>query len=314
MFPVAEHPVFSTVPDGPGERRITIPGKKAIVNLAQNRVVGIVGRDYRLVSNRVALELAHQCCRTVFPATSPAEWEVSAADGPATGGHCTIDLTHNSAALDFSLLPAEEKPEVFGPFIRVTNSYNGMRALGFDIGFHRKVCKNGLILPQSIIRFKFTHSRRDLRDAIEFEVARDQLAETTHSFQEYLRALTECPIDRVEFEPLIDAVLLIRPPAALKDGSRDAADWGELRTRLREVADRYHEQLGENAYAVFNAITDFASHPPVNRLLQRERHSLQRRAGQWLTDFSQTCRAPGFKVSEYVDELNKKASAQPARA
>ena len=30
-------------------------------------------------------------------------------------------------------------------FIRLTNSYNGLRAPAFDIGFHRKVCKNGLI-------------------------------------------------------------------------------------------------------------------------------------------------------------------------
>jgi len=40
--------------------------------------------------------------------------------------------------------------------------------------------------------------------------------------------------------------------------------------------------LGENAYAVLNVITEFASHPPANRHVHRERNSLQQLAGTWL--------------------------------
>jgi len=72
-------------------------------------------------------------------------------------GYCHIDLIHNSAALDFTFVPPHQRPEAFGPFIRVTNSYNSLRALAFDIGFYRKVCKNGLIIPDTIIRFKFNN-------------------------------------------------------------------------------------------------------------------------------------------------------------
>lgn len=43
------------MPDGPGERRIAIPGKKAIVNLAQDRVVGIVSRDRCSIDRRAAV-------------------------------------------------------------------------------------------------------------------------------------------------------------------------------------------------------------------------------------------------------------------
>jgi Domain of unknown function (DUF932) len=111
------------------------------------------------------VRLGSECCRKVFPDTKDTEWEVKTSDGPATGGHCFIDLAHNSTALDFSIVPAQDPPDVFGPFIRVTNSYNGLRALAFDIGFLRKVCKNGLILPDTIIRFKFSHLRRDIGEA-----------------------------------------------------------------------------------------------------------------------------------------------------
>jgi len=148
LFPVEEHPVFVSVPTESGERRLSVPEKKAIVNKKTNRVLGVVSRGYRLVTNREALDWAYQCCQTAFPETKPGEWEVKATDAPGTAGHCFIDLVHNSAALDFQFVPAKDRPDAFGPFIRVTNSYNGLRALAFDIGFLRKVCKNGLILPK----------------------------------------------------------------------------------------------------------------------------------------------------------------------
>jgi hypothetical protein len=52
---------------------------------------------------------------------------------------CHIDLVHRTAALDFADVRAGQRPDAFGPFIRVTNSYSALRALAFDIGFYRKV-------------------------------------------------------------------------------------------------------------------------------------------------------------------------------
>jgi hypothetical protein len=72
-------------------------------------------------------------------------------------------LAHNSAALDFTFVPADQRPELFGPFIRVTNIYIGLGALGFDIGFWRKICENDSVVQDTIIRFTFTALRRDNR-------------------------------------------------------------------------------------------------------------------------------------------------------
>ena len=85
-------------------------------------MLGIVSRDYRLVSNREAIDMAHKCCHTVFPETEPGEWEVRTIDAPSTAAYCHIDFVHNSTALDFTFVPPDERPDVFGPFIRVTNS------------------------------------------------------------------------------------------------------------------------------------------------------------------------------------------------
>ena len=303
LFPVAEHPVFVSVPNGAGERRVPVPDKKAIVNMKRDRVLGVVSRGYRLVPNRQALDWAFECCRTVFPETQPGEWEVNATDAPGTGGHCTIDLTHNSTALDFSFVPASKRPDAFGPFIRVSNSYNGLRALGFDVGFYRKVCKNGLVLRDSIIRFKFTHLRRDIGETVRFEVAHERLTAAKNDFREYLGALQKCAIGRVDFDPLLRAVLRFKEPTKLESDTPAAEDWASLTAHLTELADRYAGELGENAYAVFNAVTDFASHPPQNRHVHRDRHSYQRLAGTWLADFSENCRQPDFALARYLEEL-----------
>jgi hypothetical protein len=303
LFTVEEHPVFVSIAAPSGERRLTVPDKKAIVNRTNGRVLGIVSRGYRLVSNREALDMAHQCCRTVFPETQPGEWDAKAIDAPSTAGYCHIDLVHNSAALDFKFVPADQRPEIFGPFIRVTNSYNGMRALGFDIGFYRKVCKNGMILPETIIRFTFTHLRRDIGETIEFDIAKDKLAKFKTTFTDSLASLRKCAVPRASFDPFIRGVLLLRQPEPLKPDSHEAEDWQTLTAHLGEMGDRYAGELGENAYAVFNAVTEFASQPPANRCVRRDRHSLQRLAGMWLNTFSQDCRRPGFSIAKYLEEL-----------
>lgn len=303
LFSVEEHPVFVSIPENGGERRLAVPEKKAIVNPTTRRVLGIVSRDYRLVSNREALDLAYKCCRTIFPETSPGEWAPSAVDAPSTAGYCHIDLFHNSAALDFNSVPADQRPDVFGPFIRVTNSYNGLRALRFDIGFYRKVCANGLIVPDTIIRFKYTHMRRDIGETIRFQIAQDRLAKFKTAFTDSISSLRTCKVQRQQFEPLLCAVLMLYPPALLKPCTPMVADWHTLGDHLSELSNRYVGELGENAYAVFNAVTEFASRPLMNRCVHRDRHSLQRLAGSWLISFNDACRRPGFLIGSYLEKL-----------
>ncbi len=185
---------------------------------------------------------------------------------------------------------------------RSARSYNGLRALAFDIGFLRKVCKNGLILPETIIHFKFTHMRRDM-ETISFDVSDERLAKLKTSFGSYLDALRVCPVRSDQFAAFARGVLSIRVPEKLEQKSREAADWESLTAHLAALCERYALELGENAYAVLNVITEFASRPPASRYVQRERHSLQRLAGSWLSAFSHRCRHPSFDLTAYLAEL-----------
>lgn len=310
LFPVEMRRVFVPVVAQDGQTRYApIDGKLAVVDTEHNRVLGVVGRAYRLVSNQEAVDFAYECCRAVFPDTRPIEWEVNAADAPSTRGHCYIDLVHNSTALDFAFVAAKEKPDAFGPFIRVTNSYNGLRALTFDIGLYRKVCRNGLILPDSIIRLRYSHQRREIGHDIQFEVARERLGKLTAGFGERLRDLRSCLVGQSDFDRLVRHALGLRNPKSSPPAT-ESEDWRAVRRHINDLSQRYIAELGENAYAVFNVVTEFASRPPVNRVVRRERHGFQRLAGAWLNKFCAECRTPGFELAKYLTQAEEKSSAK----
>jgi len=250
-----------------------------------------------------ALGWAYECCRHVFPNTNSAEWDVSATDGPSTGGYCQIDLVHRTAALDFGDVRPGLRPESFGPFIRVTNSYNGLRALAFDIGFYRKVCQNGLIAPDTIVQFKFAHQQRHLEMGIRFEVARDRLSRLQTKMSDQFAALKKCTVPRKAFEPMVRAALMIRPLKSTRPETHEAHEWASLEAHVQGLCNRYACELGETGYAVLNVITDFASRPPRNRHLHRDRHGLQRLAGTWLTKFTHECAQPGFAIDTHVGNM-----------
>ena len=315
-FPVTVHPVYVITGKSDSEKRILVRDKKALINDNNQRVLGIVSQSYRVVSNAEAIDLAYQCCAAVFPETSSAEWVINHVDAPSTAGYCHIDLVHNTSALEFQDVPAGQKPDIFGPFIRVTNSFNGLRALGFDIGFYRKVCKNGLIMPETIIRFKFSHSHQDIGKTLRFVVETNRLSQFKNTFTQSMAQLRNCAVDRSQFEPLICAVLQLRQPKPGKDnipsndfgGQSEVVDqahpeWAALQNHLAELSDRYANEIGGNAYAAFNAVTEFASRPPTNRCVRRDRHSMQRLAGSWLSNFKAVCKKPGFSIGSYLQQM-----------
>jgi hypothetical protein len=119
-------------------------------------------------------------------------------------------------------------------------------------------------------------------------------------FGDYLAALRACPVSRKDLAPFVCRVLALCPSAPLSPNTREADDWNALSAHVVDLCNRYAADLGDNAYAVFNAVTDFASYPLSNRLVRRERNSLQRSAGEWVSAFSQQCRQPDFDLTRYL--------------
>jgi hypothetical protein len=78
---------------------------------------------------------------------SPLEWEAKRASAPRTLSFAHIDLLNRTHVLNY-YDTAVGKEDPFTPFLRVTNSFNGGRALRFDMGFMRNHCSNSVILTR----------------------------------------------------------------------------------------------------------------------------------------------------------------------
>jgi hypothetical protein len=160
-----------------------------------------------------------------------------------------------------------------------------------------------MIIPDTIIRFKFTDLRRDIEEAITFDVSHERLTKLKARIRTYFDVLRACPVPGDDLKPYVRGVLSISTPKTLKPESCESTDWDTLTAHVAELCNRYARELGENAYAVFNAVTEFASHPLPNRHVHREHNSLQRLAGVWLSNFAQQSRQPTFNLTTYLAEL-----------
>ena len=310
QFPVTLAPLHARL----GAREIPVSEGRAVVDTRSGRVLGVVGREYRLVTHAQALDWAFACAREAFPETHPADWQVAEVDAPATGSCCFIDLRLRTSTLDFRGLPGDSRPEVYGPFVRVVNSYNRSRALGFDIGYLRKACSNGLVVHDALIRFRMNHHKRDIGETVHFDISQERLAAHRTAFQAFLVKLQGCPVPAPAFCGLACAALGFAPPRCL-DHARDAvrqAQWRRLLAEVEAAGQRYATELGENAYAVLNTVTELASRPPDNPLVHRDRHGLQRLAGQWVGEFAAVCGDAAFDVGAYLRSLATKATAEEA--
>jgi hypothetical protein len=62
----------------------------------------------------------------------------------------------------------------------------------------------------------------------------------------------------------------------------------------------YQKELGSNAYAVFNTLTDIAARPPDNACFQTGRDTLEKRSGRWLKDLARQSQVAGFDLEMWI--------------
>jgi hypothetical protein len=62
----------------------------------------------------------------------------------------------------------------------------------------------------------------------------------------------------------------------------------------------YRKELGSNAYAVFNTITDIAARPPKNPYFQKDRDTIEKRSGRWLKELAQQSQTTGFNLNAWL--------------
>jgi len=284
------------------DRPVVLDTHRAVINSNTGQHLGVVGASYRLVTNAEALKFGHQCASELFGATQ-SNLEVFNIHTPPRPNFCRIDLIHKGYEVNVF------RQEVYLPFLRLTNSYNASRALRFDIGYCRKLCLNGLIFESEVIEFRFPHSRVRIPETLDFKLGKERMETIRQQFGARAARLLSHELHASATVPLFFKALELPLPKSPDDlNVRGQELFGPLKANAESLIGKYSEEMGANAYALFNAVTDFASRPPALRDFRRAEHSMQTQAGRWLREFDALLQAnPKPDLTKYFGEYGSVA-------
>lgn len=313
MFPVELRPVYTEIEINGITSQQKIPNSQVVVNRESGKPLGVVSKNYKLVTNEEAVEMGKQCCADLFGSDAAGNIEVFNVYAPSTGSYCHIDLLHRSYQMN--LWGEPDRSDIYIPYLRVTNSYNTSRALRFDIGFCRKVCLNGVILGAETIRLTFSHVKHRLTNDIRFALQKGKIGKLVEDFKSYTNKLKNYHIPRKQALNLIRVLFRIKEESEINFESEKESleEYDALLCILDCKLNKYIDELDENGYSLFNAITDIASHAiGNNRYFRRDVNAMQRLAGNWVHSFSREIDRPDFDITSYLEQLKKSRTASSA--
>lgn len=294
-FQLLKRPVYTFLENG---KKILIHGKIALMNSETGLPISIVSKGYEIITNSEALNYGKTCMKTLFNIKDDSDIELFNIFAPERLSFCHIDLT--SGKNSFQVFN-----DKYLPFIRITNSYNTSFKLSFKIGVCRFICKNGMIFGEDAIWFKYNHVKGAKRD-INFEVKKDEFQRLIDNFTVDVQILRESPLQKNYSFPIFCKALGITFDINNSDKiKRDKAfnKLSEYQNIFNNILGKYINELGNNYYAMYNAITElstfgFEGDPfPVLRI-----NSRQRRAGYWLSSFTGLLREGKIDYNEYLKE------------
>lgn len=282
----------------------TVPKYRAVVDLDRENVLCVVSKDYELVSNERAIELGREVFGRVFGTEAVKGMEVFHVNIPKTRSFCHIDYWHKNDMFE----PWQNEKWV--PFLRVTNSYNRTRLLRFDVGFCRWVCTNGVIFGHRGATIKYPHSKNAVREIERVGIKAGDLQKLKLEFIERLNNLKRYHVPKKEMLPLACKVFDLSVDDQALGRPQRVEQLRDFRSGFEGLTTRYFDEMGENAYAALNVITDFASRPTSIYISPTAVvDSLQKKAGTWIDEFIPAIKNDKFDFGEYLGDFHKSAAS-----
>lgn len=299
FFPVEKRDLYMKLPGGgdsifQGECEERVRDYRAIVDIDKHYVFSVVAPGYLLVTNQDARQLGAKCFETVFNVTDAAKMTFFNLIMPKTRSFCHIDFIHKDRSFDFT------KGDTWLPYIRITNSYNRMYALHYDLGFCRGICKNGIIFGKKNIEFKFHHNKQGFDPEAKFRLSAGDLKNLEKEFLESLNNLKRYYVPPGVMWAL--ACKVFKVAHGDNPTPRQQENLKVMRENIERLTKDYFKTLGENGYAAMNVLTDFASRPVGYITAEGRIDTLQRKAGEWVENFVSAIKADNFNFEGYLAE------------
>ena len=298
FFPVEEQPIGTVSRNGTVKH---IPGYKAIVERNTGRTFSVVSNKYRLIHNREAFAMADYVVREVFEDKTLNDFICYNVLMPYTKGSCRIDMIIPN---NFNRLFGNET-ESYTPFVRISNSYNRTTTLRFEIGFCRWICKNGVIFGE--MGFNFSVSHTDNFNFRDFEQlaskARKQIGSVGSiwaAFEQKMSVLKDISVPASLVLPLYCKAFDILVDTRKVTSSQMFSHARRAKQVVAASKDYFHD-LGPNAYALMNVMTDTASFPEWTTNPSNHVDGYQRRVGKWVDNLIDESHRINFTLTDYID-------------
>lgn len=276
-------------------------GQKAIINRTTGKAISLVSSQYNFVRNREAYEIADFIVRRVFEGKTLQDFQCYNVYMPQSKASCRIDLIIPYSKDN----PFADKKDSWTPFIRISNSYNRTLVLKYEIGFCRWICKNGVIFGQNGITISIKHSERIDYRRIQYEV--DHMENIFGALN--LMSVFLDKMDKLKSLELPESIALQMYCKAFnikvdkdKVSHRQKVILAQSAKRIIDAAKEYFSEMGNNAYAVFNVLSDFASFPIAYGRQSIFIHGLQRKVGAWADELILKSKKPDFSLYKFIGE------------
>ena len=254
LYEVALKPVYSEIDSQYPLFKHPISTKKylAVVNQRDGNIVSIVGKNYKLITNKEALDMGKELFRLLYPFVKPNELIPFKVITPLSFGSVQIDLIHKD--VNFRVW----NQEAWLPFMRVYNSYNRAYPLSFEIGFVRELCSNGMLFRKRSMTIKYSHTKQQ---RINLEANAAQIQSSQEIFRDQCGQLFEITIPEGHLFPLVCHILNLNVEIPDKHESVQRFNRFEsLVETVNKLTDRYSGPKTPTGYDALNILTDLVSH------------------------------------------------------
>jgi len=226
------------------ESGLEIQDKKVIVNGRTGQPMGVVGNNYKVVTNE-----------HVFDGFTKS---IEASGINADGATINVKNAPNFARTMVQFRFPNEIISVNGDAsqtqlqITALNSYDGSTRYITKAGGFRVQCLNGQILGKVVGSYSATHSKNLDVDEGAAQVMR--MVQEFQSAKEYWSQLMERPVSSQTAGRVLEHLLEIR------DTSPDALIKNARYQKALGIWSEYGREMGRNAYALYNTCTHWVTH------------------------------------------------------
>ena len=219
------------------------PGK-SVVRLDTNEIIGNVSSDYKIIPHKKVIENIE----AVFAANDVKAEVHSIHTGGVTGHRMYV----NYILPDLDIKVGDD---VYHPYVQAFNSYDKSMSFGTITGLFREKCSNGMLLGtrDTLINAKKHYQSVNLDDMVlDVDAWFEQIMNYGSKLEKLLTLPIPGNITRTDEEPYnwLDSEL-----DKIFERKIHISDFKES-----GLLAKYKKELGDNQYALFNALTDFATH------------------------------------------------------